>query len=143
MSELATQPNMAKLAVWFLLDQPEVTALVGDRIFTDPPANATFPMLRVVQAGGPTDGLRWVGQTFLQVSAWGPGKGDRSAAYDLAEVAAASMKQRLSDTVTYGGVTAVIAHINTTRVHDDTDSAYAPPKPRSWFTALIFATPTP
>lgn len=134
-------PNIAKLVIWFLLDQPEITTGVGDRVFSDPPESAAFPMIRVTQTPATMSDHRFVASSFVQVSAWGPGKGDRSAAHDLAETAAMLMHSRLRDRVSYGGVDAVVSHVHAGGVHDDTDPVFHPAKPRSWFTAMVYVTP--
>lgn len=140
MTELLLQPHVARLVVFFLLDQTEVTSLVGQRIYTDVPTNATYPLVRITQFPGGAGDHRFVGRTVIQVEAWGPGMGDRHAANRIAETCAATLA-RLSDRSEYGGETAVVTDVAAGTVGDDLDPDFTPAKPRSKFTAVVTATP--
>lgn len=137
---LLITPHIARLVVFFLLDQAEVSAIVDDRVWTDVPTNAIFPLVRVTQLGGGTGQHRMLSQTVIQVDAWGPGVGDRHAANRLAEACASSLA-RLRDLVDYGGETAVVTAVNAGQVGDSDDDTFTPARPRSRFTATIWATP--
>lgn len=140
MTELLLLPDVGRLVVWFLIDQPEVEALVERRVYTDLPNTATYPLVRVSQFPGGTGEHRFAGTFVLQIDAWGPGVGDRKAANRIAETCAAAFA-RLRDRVEYGGQTAVITNVEVGSVGDDVDDKTTPPKPRSRFTAVITATP--
>ena len=59
------QPYVARLIVFYLLEQSEVTEVVGQAIYTDLPHDETFPVVRITQLGGGTDGLGFLGQTVI------------------------------------------------------------------------------
>lgn len=139
---IVIQPYVSKLVIWFLVDQEEVTDLVDPRnIVTDISANPTFPLVRVTEAPGSMSDHRFLGQRLVQVDCWGPGKGDRDAAQLLAETCAAVMQARFRDLVEYRGEAAVVTIVEIGTARPGTDDEFIPGKPRSTFTASIYATP--
>jgi hypothetical protein len=58
------------IAVNFLRGRAEITALVGSRVYTEVPAEPTFPLLTVQRIGGLVDWPGWLDTARLQVDAW-------------------------------------------------------------------------
>jgi len=134
------QPYVARLIVFYLLEQSEVTEVVGQAIYTDLPHDETFPAVRITQLGDGTDGLGFLGQTVIQVDTWGPGISDRLAAHDLCETVGQALR-RMHDRVEAGGAAAVVTDVRVGTARDDIDKTYTPARPTSRLTATFWATP--
>ena len=93
MTDLWIPPNMEALVSAFLRDQPEMTDLVGDRIYTAIPKDATFPLVRVMQLLDTPAGAPLYSVAFeMQVEAFG---GSKAQAWQIASTARALIDARL------------------------------------------------
>lgn len=139
MTELPVEPHMAKLVIWWLLADEDVTDIFGQEIGTDLSNNQTWPALRVTQLPGGSDALGVVGRYLLQLDSFG---GSRDTAHRGCAVAARSLK-RMNDLIEFDerDVAAVVTDVNVGTVGDDSDKDFNPAKPRSSCTAVITATP--
>lgn len=87
MAPLALIPDVEQLAANYLRTVPEITAIVGTRVYTAvPPAPVVWPLLRLERIGGTVEPLGWLSLGRLQVEAWADEKPD---ALDLARTALA------------------------------------------------------
>jgi hypothetical protein len=78
-------PNIEKLVIGYLLDNQELTDLLGEnKISSEVPPNATFPRLRISLSGGTVAVQRWLYAMRITVEAWADTKGD---AFDAAVLA--------------------------------------------------------
>lgn len=145
MSDTLTElPYIARLVVWFLLDQEQMTDLVGDNIYTDLPATPTFPAVRVTQIGGRViPGPHWLEATTVQIEAWGPGGSDRLAAHSTVSRARTLLtSSRFLGEIDHGGVEAVVTGVDAGGILDDSDESFTPARPRSRCDLVVYAHPT-
>lgn len=130
-------PNVEALVSDFLRDQTEVTALVGQRIYTAIPSGPTFPLIRVNQfySLNITNRPMWLVANQVQLEAFG---GSKVEAFNALNAAMGVMAARLTNYVSsFGTVTGV----NFSGTRDQPDDTYTPAKPR-WLTiATVFAHP--
>lgn len=137
MSEtLVILPNVEALISAFFRTQPELVALVDDRVYTELPKSPTFPAMRVTQYDDitVTDMPLWVIAAQIQVDSWGGSKHD---AWLTASTARGLLSSRLSGEHTLGTVSGV----RFGGMRDEPDTDYEPAKPRFYFTASVFAHP--
>lgn len=131
-------PNMEGLVSAFLRAQPEAVALVADRVYTEIPADATYPLFRVSQLGDrPAGGapLHLVAFT-IQVEAFGGSKAD---AWRGASTARALISERLEGS--YPEWAAVVSGSSAGSLIDLPDETFAKAKPRWLFSSTIYARP--
>lgn len=96
---LVIPPDAERLLVQFLLDQPEVQAIVGDRIYTALPAkDRTYPLVRVTLIGRQPQYAfaLWHEVARLQVDTFG---GSKSTARRAADTMRAAIAARISEDV--------------------------------------------
>jgi hypothetical protein len=66
--------DVLRLVADALRTDPELSSLIGDRVYTVLPKDKEFPLLRVVRWGGRPDtripGLVWLDRADLQIDAW-------------------------------------------------------------------------
>lgn len=103
---LVLLPDAEQLVVAFLLDQPEITELVDDRVFTAIPKKPVWPLLLVRRvAGAPvTHRPLHLDRPTLQFDAYG---GTKKFAYTLAATTRAVIAERIVGAHDAGVVTAV------------------------------------
>jgi len=134
--ELLIQPNMEALVSAFLRNQPELTALVDDRIYTALPKEPEYPCVRVVQLlSTPTGSPLYAVAYEVQGEAFG---GSKAEAWRIASTAQALIDARIE------GVHEGFGVVNGTRpgaMIDLPDEAFEPAKPRWLFTSTIYARP--
>jgi hypothetical protein len=126
---LLVVPDVELLAVTFFRSQPEVAALLGDRVYSALPAHPEWPAARVVRWGGwPLVSTPLVlDEGWCQVDIWG---GPKSVAYRVATVMRA-VTERLKTEV---------AHVSSRRLGsllDSPDTSYEPAKPHYRFDLSI------
>lgn len=65
--------DVERLVSGWLRAQPEVTELVAGRVYTELPARAEYPLLRLTQIGGQPLYSRplWIDESLLQFDAYG------------------------------------------------------------------------
>lgn len=143
--ELVLQPNVEALVVQFLRDQEEVTALVGNRIYTEIPASPDWPLVRVrVYYERPVNGSRplWLTAHDVQVEAYG---GPKSVAWRVAETCRAALTARFEGAYSYGAessaVSGTVTHVAVSGLRDLPDEFYSPARPRWMFTATAYVHP--
>lgn len=143
--ELTLAPNVEALVVHFLRDQPEVAAIVGDRVYTELPPKAEFPLVRVhVYYERPVGGSNplWLTAHDVQVDAYG---GPKATAWRLAETCRAALTARMSGRLEYGtgatATTGVVTDVQVTGLRDMPDDSYTPARPRFLFTATPYVHP--
>lgn len=150
--DLIIVPDAEKLLVDFLLAQEEITdfftsgvddagnAIVTppeDRVFTEMPKKTKiFPLIRVHQYNAiqVTSRSLWLTRYSLQVDVFG---GPKQTAHDLAVTCMAVMSSRLPGLHDQGIVTGV----DIAGLRPEPDDTYTPPRPRTIFTATIYARP--
>lgn len=149
---LVTLPYAARLATAFLLDQEEVTDLVGANIGTDIAATpeAGKGIVRLTSFPGrviDSTSIYWLESTVIQFDCWGPGGNDRLNAHTIAETCRAALSQRFTGTQSFtlgtSAIEGVVTGVEVGGIADDSDDAYQPARPRSRFDAVITAHPTP
>lgn len=136
MTDLWIPPNMEALVSAFLRDQPEMTDLVGERIYTAIPKDATYPLVRVVQLLDTPAGAPLYAVAFeMQVEAFGGSKAD---AWRIASTARALIDARLlGDYPGFG----VVNGSTPGALLDLPDEDFTPAKPRWLFSSTIYGRP--
>jgi hypothetical protein len=134
---------------WLRAD-PGVTALAGDRIYTEAPADKAWPMLRVFRVGGdPDPNPYWLDRPDLQIDAWGGSKRD---AYTLLETAMRALRrlttragrEALEPADQALGILARIAYTGLLYLPDpDVPTRAGAPRPRYLVTANATIHPAP
>lgn len=78
----------------FLREQPEVTALVGDRVYTDLPHDRTYPLVLLTRIGGGYVISRplWLINATIQLDTFG---GTHKQAFKVAEACLSTMAARM------------------------------------------------
>lgn len=119
---LVLLPDVEQIVSAFLRAQPEVVALVADRVFTDLPADKTYPLVRVVRvAGAPSPRWpAWRDEADLQFDCWG---GTKRQALVLARTVEAALVQRAPNHVHAGGGVVVDARTSSLAWAPDPDAA--------------------
>jgi hypothetical protein len=88
-----TLPDAEVLVTTFLRQDPDVTALVGDEVYSTLPAKqATWPVVRVTRVGGSADPLGIIDFPLVQVDVWG---GPKTTAQDIAQAMRTAFATRL------------------------------------------------
>lgn len=107
---LTLLPNTAALTSQFLRTQAEVTALVGQHVYTILPNTKTYPLVRVTRIGGsPANrGAYWVDRPLFQVDCWAT---TAEQAHNVAETVRAVLAQRFTGLHTFTGVAGVVSRI--------------------------------
>lgn len=121
-----------------LMNDEDLSALVGGRVYTVLPKEKTFPLVRVVRWGGAPSrrvpGLAWLDHADLQLDAWSP---NQLQVTDVARCLVAALVERLPGTRPGGVVTASTV----TNLATELDADYAPVLHRARLTATITAHP--
>lgn len=125
-------PDVERTAVTWLRTRTDVTALLGQRIATEVPANPTFPLVRLTRVGGVAPVLDHLDAGRLQVDVWGDTK---QQARDAAATVLSALITDLPGTTVDGVVvTGVVQDLGFTWQPDpDTD------RPRYLFGVAVFA----
>jgi hypothetical protein len=125
------------ISAW-LRAQPEITAIVGDRVYTDMPSHAVVPLLRLTQIGGAPIGSwpMWLDDAHIQFDAYG---GPKVLARQLID----TTRALLSSPAFVGhhpgvGVVTGVDWLELTYLPDDD---YEPAKPRYIASASVFTHP--
>lgn len=118
-------PDIERLLTDFLRAQPEVTTIVGNRVYTEIPDNPTFPLVRARRVGGfPTlHRPLYIDAPLVQVEGYAATKG---AARLLAETCRAVLAERAEG----GHATGVVADVTFGALIWLPDEDFTPPKPR-------------
>lgn len=138
MTDLALLPDVEQLLSAFLRDQDEITAIVGQRVYTELPATKVYPLVRLTRFGGSPvfDRPLYLDRAQLQIDCYG---GPKRLANELAETCRAVMAARLPGVYDEAAVTAV-GFGALTYLADDT---FEPAKPRFLSTISVTLHPLP
>lgn len=130
-------PNLEAIVSAFLRQQPEITALIGDRVYTAIPGGAVYPLVRVNQFDDVkvTQRPLRVVRGSIQIEAWG---GSKVEAYLILSTAVACLSGRLEG-VQPGGE--VVSNVDFGGMRDVPDTNFSPAKPRWLTSAYITAHP--
>lgn len=132
-------PYTLQLLSEFLRDQDEITALVGEDVYTVFPAKFdSWPAVRLTHFNSTpiTQHPLWLVMDSIQVEAFG---GPQKTASTIARTCMAVMDLRLATTAHAEGV---VTGVNFFGFRTDHDPTYQPAKPRSLFVANIFSRPS-
>lgn len=129
-------PNVEALVSAFLRAQPEMIAIVDDRIYTVLPGAVTYPAVRVNQydEGNVTSRPLWAVRASIQIEAWG---GSKDQAFSILATAQACISERIEGVYSQGVVTGV----EWGGRRDLPDPSFSPAKPRWMVSAYITAHP--
>lgn len=118
-------PDIERLLTDFLRAQAEVTTIVGNRIYTEIPGAAMFPLVRVRRVGGfPTlSRPLYIDAPLVQIEGYAATKG---AARLLTETCRAVLAERSEG----GHSTGVVADVRFGALLWLPDDDFTPPKPR-------------
>jgi hypothetical protein len=134
---LVILPNMEAVLSQFYRDQPEVEALVGDRVYTAIPKGAGgAPLVRVTLIGDEkvTSRPLWIARFVIQTEAYG---GTKAQAHELARTLEGVLHARAIGVQDL----AVIVGVDGGAMIDLPDEEYEPARPRFLFTSTITAHP--
>lgn len=125
-----------RLVSGWLRARPEISAIVDDRVVTEMPNRAVFPLLRLTLIGGAPvfSTPLYLDQAVLQFDAYG---GPKVVARSLIDAVRAALATDLSGTQPAGVVTGVRFH----ELLYQPDVEYDPPKPRYVSSASIYTHP--
>jgi Protein of unknown function (DUF3168) len=134
---MALMVDVERLASSWLRARPEVAAIVADRVVTEIPHHAVFPMLRVWLIGGAPVWSRplWLDQAVIQVDAFG---GPKVQARQLMDVTRDAFADAFLGDHPGAGVVTSVNFGDLSYLPDDT---WEPPKPRYAATVSIFIHP--
>jgi hypothetical protein len=127
-----------RLMSTFFRAQPEMTALVGDRIYTELPTQAVPPLLRLNLIGGAPVGSRplWLDESFIQLDAYG---GPKVVAREVIDTARALLwDPRFLGTHPGLGVVTCVEFVELSYIPDD---GYEPARPRYVATVSVYVHP--
>jgi hypothetical protein len=98
--------DVEALVVGFLQAQPEVTAIVADRVYSDLPKTRTYPLALVQRTGGRfvTNRPQWLEEATVQIDAYGR---THKESQRLADTVLTTMGSRMRDRYPQGCVTVV------------------------------------
>jgi hypothetical protein len=110
----------------YLRAWPAVTAIVGDRVYTDLPSRATFPLIRLTQLGGRPlySNPLYIDEAFIQIDAYG---GPKVIARQIVDVVREALVTSQFITKHDTGTVSNVVFGELAYIPDDT---YDPAKPR-------------
>lgn len=137
MAELTLLPDVEQLLSAFLRDQPEVAAIVGERVYTTLPAAKEYPLVRLTRFGGSPSFSRplWLDNAQVQFDCYG---GPKKLANTLAETVRAAMATRLPGSHDDG----YVSRVTFGALSYQPDDTLEPAHPRFIFTCAITAHPS-
>jgi hypothetical protein len=119
----------------YLRAHTDVTALVGDRVYTQNPPNADKPYVRFQRIGGRTEVWRHFERSRITFEAWADSEVD---AWEVAATVQAAMKEAEETTHDLGVVTFVGEALGLRNQPDPETNS-----PRYLFDALVYMHPDP
>lgn len=134
----ALMVNIEGLLTAFYRQDPDVSALVGDNVYTTLPNGfADWPAVRVVRIGGTPVQVSHIDRPLVQIDCWG---GPKATAWKVAETLRAATAARLPGRhplgYVYGGYG---MRIGALQYQPDQD--YDPAKPRYLFDMTLMTRP--
>lgn len=125
-----------RLVSAYLRAQPTINDIVAERVYTDPPANLLFPLVRIQQIGGaPITVPLWLDEALLQIDCYG---GPKALARHLLDEVRDLMGSRSFITAHEMGVVTGVDFGDVRYLPDDT---FDPAKPRWIFDVSVFTHP--
>jgi Protein of unknown function (DUF3168) len=106
----AVMANAEALVIGWLLADDGVSDLVGDRVFAEIPALATYPLVVAFRWGGEQKVRYRLDEAYMQVDSWSEvveKGGSKPQAHDVAAAVRASMAS-MAGSITFGGVTGTV-----------------------------------
>ncbi len=125
------------LSAW-LRAQPEIQAIVADRVYTELPTHVVTPALRLTLIGGAPvySWPLWLDESYVQFDAYG---GPKVLARQLIDTTRALLSSPAFQTVHTGaGVVTCVEWLELTYLPDD---GYEPAKPRYVASASVYTHP--
>jgi len=124
----------------FLRAQPEVTAIVEQRVYTDLPnaSDRTYPLVLLTRTSSAFTAHGWIETVALRIDAWGTNHGQ---ARTLASAVVDTMLSRLARRYPEGAVT--LARAGSLAYEPDDDSADQAGHARPRYVALVNVTAHP
>lgn len=134
--------DVEQLVVQFLLDQPEITDLVDQRVVTELPKDKEFPAIRVTQFDDEqaSEPVLWLTLTRLQFDVWG---GPKKLARTIADTVRAVLAARLPGGHPEGVVTGVAVRGLDTTPDDTVPTSNGRARPRCRFDVHVWSHPSP
>lgn len=128
-------PDVKELAIWFLLDQPEVQSFFAadtphDRVYGQLPRAKVWPLVRVTTFNDIPVVRGHLSITSLQVEAFG---GPSKLAHELADTCRAALRDRLPG-LQHG---AVVTDVRCFGFREQPDESFESARPRWLFAAEI------
>lgn len=133
MTPLRILPNIEALTVGFLRNDPDLAALVGQRVYAGALPDTTRPCIRVTRWGGTPQYDAWqpspilLDNAHLQIDVWGT---TNAEAGRIAETVRAILAQRYPGHQQQGLEAADIVKVAFSTLSDSPDDTYDPPWPR-------------
>lgn len=135
-------PDIETLLSTYLRNQPEVTGIVGQNIYTvmplEPKKNALFPLIVLTRIAGapPFPRPLILDQARIQVDCWG---GPKKLAWQMAATCMAVLSERVLGTQTGG----IVAASEFGALIDQPDASFDPPQPRWLFDVTLTVKASP
>jgi hypothetical protein len=128
--------DVERLMSTFLRAQPDMVDLVDDRVFTEMPNRATFPLLRLTLIGGNAVTSRplYLDQSFIQLDAYG---GPKVMARQIMDTARFALDTELVGAHPEG----VITGVDFAGLRYLPDDGYDPPQPRYSASVYVYSHP--
>ena len=130
-------PDVERIVSRYLREQPDVAALVGERVYTAIPADvggAPFALVQRIGGTPPFSRPLVLDQAGLQLDAWGGGK---LQAWTLAETIRQALVELPGER--YGAVVSGVEFGGPLRW--EPDGTYKPPRPRYLIDVFVYAKP--
>jgi uncharacterized protein DUF3168 len=128
--------DVERLLSEWLRARPDMTALVDDRVVTELPNRATFPLLRLTLIGGTAVTSRplYLDESYIQLDAYG---GPKVMARQIMDTARDAIDLELVGAHALG----VITGVTFAGLRYLPDDGYDPPKPRYVGTVFVYSHP--
>lgn len=124
----------------FLRAQASISALVGDRVYTEIPrreGDRTFPLAVLSRVGGgPTGSPHFLDRALLSVSVWGGTK------FEARQIAA-TIQAELDEIGGYSAHGGYATGASPGSLRYELDDSFEKPKPRYLLDAVVFIRPSP
>jgi Protein of unknown function (DUF3168) len=141
---LALLPDVVVLLRKLLLDTPEVTAIVKQRVGTASPQDTSTPWIRLSRIGGPlsSSAPMRLERALIQVDCFAPATGGRTHGDLGAMTLARTVRACLQSGAGYADDYGLIAHVEEPLgPTNQPDTSRTPPTPRVHFTVAVTTRP--
>lgn len=132
--------DVERLLSAFLRSRDEITDLVEQRVYTDLPRQAVFPLLRLTLIGGAPVFSRplYLDESYVQLDCYG---GPKVMARQIADVARELMVGPFIGAHSFDSVSGVISDVRFGAMHYAPDDVFDPPKPRYIVDTHVYSHP--